>query len=309
MTLVYTDPCFARHKTPPGHPECPERMDAVATALGGLDGTPGIVRAAADVAPYETIARAHPSAFLERMEALEPDDGLVALDADTTMGPESWQIARRVTGAMVSAVDSVLAGKDTTAFVAARPPGHHAEKRRAMGFCLINHIAVAALHAMAEHRLERIAIIDFDVHHGNGTQDIMWDEAGVLYVSTHQSPHYPGTGAASERGGHSNVLNLPMPAGLSAEDYRTIFGGAVVPTVRAFQPELILLSAGFDAHAADPLGDFNLVEDDFVWITGEIMAVADEHAGGRVVSLLEGGYNLPALSRSVAAHVGRLTSS
>lgn len=302
MTILYTHPIFAQHETPQGHPEQSARMKAVETAL---EDVAGLDRRTPEMAGYDLIVRAHPGAYLERMEALIPDEGIIGLDPDTAMGPHSWDAARHASGAACAAVDAVIAGEDKTAFVAARPPGHHAEKTRAMGFCMVNHIAVAALHARAAHGVERVAIVDFDVHHGNGTQDIFYDEPNVFYASTHQSPHYPGTGAANERGA-GNILNVPLPGGLPAMDYRTIFSAAVMPALNAFRPELVLVSAGFDAHAADPLGDFNLTEPDFVWITEQLLTVAHDHAGGRVVSLLEGGYDLPALGRSAAAHVTAL---
>jgi acetoin utilization deacetylase AcuC-like enzyme len=213
--------------------------------------------------------------------------------------------ARLASGCALAAVDAVIAGEANNAFVACRPPGHHAERSVAMGFCFLNHVAIAARHAKAARGLERIAIVDFDVHHGNGTQDIFERDPGVTYVSTHQSPWYPGTGAASERG-VGNILNVPLPAGTGGADYRSVFDATVMPALDGFHPELIVLSAGFDAHADDPLGGMMLREDDFVWITRRMMELAERSAGGRLVSCLEGGYHLPALGRSVAAHVATL---
>ncbi len=225
-----------------------------------------------------------------------PEHGLVAVDADTSMGPSTMQAARVASGALMAATDALFAGEDKNAFVIGRPPGHHAEHNRAMGFCFLNHVAIAARHAQRAHGVGRVAIVDFDVHHGNGTQDIFWDDASVLYISTHQSPLYPGTGEANERG-VGNILNVPLPPGTSSSLYRTLFDGAVMPALNAFEPEFLILSAGFDAHEDDPLGGIRLTDDDFVWITQRMLEVADRCCGGRVVSSLEGGYDLAALGR------------
>ena len=304
MTLLYTDPLFARHQMPAGHPERAERMDAVdrALAAGTFD---ALDRRTAEPAPFEAIARAHPERYLQRLQEAVPDRGLVSLDPDTHMGPDSFAAATLASGALMAAVDEVVAGRTKNAFVASRPPGHHAERTRAMGFCLVNHVAIAARHAQARHGVERVAIVDFDVHHGNGTQDIFYDDASVLYVSTHQSPLYPGTGAASETG-VGNILNLPLPARTDGSRYRTVFRDEVVPRIDQFAPDLILLSSGFDAHADDPLGGMLLEDEDFVWITEEMLASAERHTAGRLVSILEGGYDLGALGRCTAAHVDAL---
>ena len=304
MTLLYTDPLFARHQMPAGHPERAERMDAVdkALAAGTFD---ALDRRTAEPAPFEAIARAHPERYLQRLQEAVPDRGLVSLDPDTHMGPDSFAAATLASGALMAAVDEVVAGRTKNAFVASRPPGHHAERTRAMGFCLVNHVAIAARHAQARHGVERVAIVDFDVHHGNGTQDIFYDDASVLYVSTHQSPLYPGTGAASETG-VGNILNLPLPARTDGSRYRTVFRDEVVPRIDQFAPDLILLSSGFDAHADDPLGGMLLEDGDFVWITEEMLASAERHTAGRLVSILEGGYDLGALGRCTAAHVDAL---
>ncbi len=303
MTLIYTDPLFARHQTPPRHPERSARMGAVLQALGDRR-FDGLERRTAEPASYEAIARCHPSSYLERLTASIPESGMIALDPDTHIGPESWRAARLASGAAIAAVDAVVGLEAHNAFVVARPPGHHAERTTAMGFCLINHVAIAARHAQAVHGIERVAIVDFDVHHGNGTQDIFWDDPSVLYASTHQSPLYPGTGSAAETGA-GNILNIPVAAGTDGAQYRPLFE-AVVEAVAAFRPELVILSAGFDAHADDPLGGMALVEDDYVWITHQMMDLAAQTAHGRVVSVLEGGYDLGALGRSAAAHVGAL---
>ena len=307
MTLIFTDAIFAEHEMPPGHPECAERMAAVASALAAPQFAE-LERRTAPPATMEALARAHPEAYLEAIAKRVPRSGLVSLDPDTHMGPHSWQAALMASGAVVAAVDAVVTGEAPNAFVASRPPGHHAEKTTAMGFCLVNHIAVAARHAQAAHGIGRVAIVDFDVHHGNGTQDIFYEDPSVLYVSTHQSPLYPGTGAPGERG-VGNILNLPLAAGTDGRTYRPLFKDAAVSAIDAFAPDLVLLSAGFDAHADDPLGGLRLTEDDFVWITDVMMDLADKHAGGRLVSLLEGGYDLAALGRSAAAHVDTLMNA
>ncbi|MEM6849260.1 MAG: histone deacetylase family protein [Pseudomonadota bacterium] len=306
MTLIFQDPIFAKHETPPGHPECRERMDAVAKALSD----PTVAHLSLRPCPpvdYESIHRAHPRKFVDTLRAIEPEDRLIALDPDTVMGANSWQAALKASGAACAAVDAIVAGEASTAFVASRPPGHHAERTRAMGFCLINHVAIAARHAQAIHGVERVAIIDFDVHHGNGTQDITEADPTIQYISTHQSPLFPGTGAASETG-VGNIVNLPLRPGLSGTAYREIFAEHAVPALTAFAPDFVIISAGFDAHADDPLGGLALTEPDFAWITDEIRAVAERHAQGRVLSVLEGGYNLAALSRCVTAHVAALAA-
>lgn len=307
MTLIFTDAIYTQHEMPRGHPECAERMAAVTSALAAAQFAK-LERRTAGPATPEALARAHPEAYLAAVAKAVPQKGLVSLDPDTHMGPHSWQAALMASGAVVAAVDAVLAGEAANAFVASRPPGHHAERTQAMGFCLVNHIAVAARHAQAVHGIGRVAIVDFDVHHGNGTQDIFYEDPSVLYVSTHQSPLYPGTGAPGERG-VGNILNLPLGAGTDGRVYRPLFRDAAVAAIDAFAPDLVLLSAGFDAHVDDPLGGLRLTEDDFVWITDVMMELADKHAGGRLVSLLEGGYDLPALGRSAAAHVATLMNA
>jgi len=307
VTLIFTDALFAEHEMPHGHPERSERMGAVTKALEAPEFA-SLTRLTADPAPREALARAHPEAYLDALASASPQTGLVALDPDTHMGPHSLAAAVRASGAVMAAVDAVVEKRAANAFVASRPPGHHAEKTRAMGFCLVNHIAVAARHAQAVHGIGRVAIVDFDVHHGNGTQDIFFSDPSVLYVSTHQWPLYPGTGAASERG-VGNIVNIPLGAGTDGRAYRPIFQDAAAAAVDAFAPDLVLLSAGFDAHRADPLGGLRLTEDDFVWITDVMMDLADKHADGRLVSLLEGGYDLAALGKSAAAHVATLMNA
>ncbi|WP_420392154.1 histone deacetylase family protein [Acuticoccus sp.] len=306
MTLIYIDPLFAEHATPRGHPERAERHVAVLAALDG-DGTAAIPRRTAAAASYAAITAVHPSSHVDKLLAAVPSSGHIAIDADTTMAPRTMDAALLASGSAIAAVDAVLSGAAANAFVAARPPGHHAERSRAMGFCFINHVAIAARHAQRAHGVGRVAIVDFDVHHGNGTQDAFWDDPSVLYVSTHQSPLYPGTGEASERGA-GNILNVPLAPGTSGPAYRSAFDGTVMPALTEFAPELLILSAGFDAHAHDPLGGLLLTDEDFVWITERMMDLATTSCEGRMVSCLEGGYDLSALGRCVAAHVATLAT-
>ena len=239
-------------------------------------------------------------------EKAAPASGLVTLDSDTTMSPGSLEAALRAAGAGCAAVDAVLSGEAANAFCAMRPPGHHAERETAMGFCLFNSIAVAARHAQSAHGVGRVAIVDWDVHHGNGTQDVFWADPTVLFASTHQMPLYPGTGAATERGERDTIVNVPLAPGNGGATFRAAFSAAVLPRLEAFAPELVLISAGFDAHRRDPLANLELDEADFAWATRAVMDVADRHAGGRIVSMLEGGYDLEGLARSVDAHVTTL---
>jgi acetoin utilization deacetylase AcuC-like enzyme len=234
-----------------------------------------------------------------------PEDGIASIDGDTSVSPKSWQAALTAVGAANAAVDDVFLGRADNVFVASRPPGHHAEKTTAMGFCLFNNAAIAARYAQKKHGAERVAIVDWDVHHGNGTQDIFWDDPSVLYCSTHQMPLYPGTGALGETGA-GNIFNAPLAPTTGSETFREAFLSRILPALGNFSPDLIIVSAGFDAHHRDPLAEINLTEDDFDWATGQVMQSAARHARGRLVSLLEGGYDLQGLAFSVAAHVGRL---
>jgi acetoin utilization deacetylase AcuC-like enzyme len=228
---------------------------------------------------------------------------MVRVDADTSMSPGSFEAALRGAGGAVCAVNEVITKKARNAFVAIRPPGHHAETARAMGFCFFNNAAIAARHAQKEHGLGRVALVDFDVHHGNGSQDIFWADPTVLYCSTHEMPLYPGSGARNERGEHNNIVNAPLQAGDGGIQFRAAMENAILPRLVDFRPELIVISAGFDAHMRDPLANLNLTEDDYIWVTRRLMDIADDCAGGRVVSVLEGGYDLQGLARSAAAHV------
>ena len=265
-----------------------------------------LLREDAPLAEDAQILRAHPQAHLDRIRAASPATGFTSLDPDTHMSPGSLTAALRAAGGNVRAVDAVLGGEATNAFVGCRPPGHHAEAQRPMGFCLFGNVVIAARHALDHHGLSRVAIVDFDVHHGNGTQDLVWDDPRIRFASTHQWPLYPGTGRASERGGHDNVLNVLLGPGTDGATFRAAMDGQVLPFVDEFEPELVLISAGFDAHAADPLANLNWHEEDFAWATARLCDLAETHSQGRVVSTLEGGYDLAALAASVAAHVGVL---
>ena len=247
-----------------------------------------------------------PWQYIQAIIAAAPREGFVEIDADTSMSPGTLEAALRAVGAAAQAVDEVMAGKVRNAFSAMRPPGHHAERAQAMGFCFFNNVAIAARHAQQAHGAERVAIVDWDVHHGNGTQDIFWDNPSVLYCSTHEMPLYPGTGATSERGEHNTIVNAPLRAGDGGERFREAFETVILPQVEAFRADLIFISAGFDAHWRDPVANLQLTEADFAWATRKLMAIADRRCGGRVVSLLEGGYDLEGLARSVAAHVKAL---
>jgi acetoin utilization deacetylase AcuC-like enzyme len=304
-TLYLSHPAYLQHLTPLGHPERPDRIKVVEQVLEREE-FQDLIREMAPLATADQIARAHPRAFVEHISRASPAEGILRLDSDTAMSPGSLEAAFRASGAAIAAVDEVMTGKVDNAFSAHRPPGHHAEHMTAMGFCLFNHAAVAARHAQAVHGAERVAIVDFDVHHGNGTQDIFWADPTVFYASTHQMPLYPGTGAVNETGETGNICNAPLSAGDDGSVFREAFDVRVLPALHDFSPDLVIISAGFDAHFRDPLAEINLVEADFAWVTKRLMDVADRHCGGRVVSLLEGGYDLVGLSRSVAAHVGAL---
>jgi acetoin utilization deacetylase AcuC-like enzyme len=304
-TLFLSHPACLEHQTPLGHPERPDRLRAIERALED-EKFQMLAREQAPMAPAEIVALCHPMDYIESIRNASPDEGMVQLDADTSMSPGSLEAALRAVGGGVRAVDEVMTGKAANAFVAVRPPGHHAEMARPMGFCLFNSAAIAARYAQKKHGAERVAIIDFDVHHGNGSQDIFWSDRSVMYCSTHEMPLYPGTGSITERGEFNTVVNAPLRAGDGGEQFKQAMEGVIFPRLREFKPDLIVISAGFDAHTRDPLANLNLVEADFAWVTKKLMEIADASAKGRIVSMLEGGYDLQGLSRSVAAHVTAL---
>ena len=304
-TLLLTHPAAVSHETGDGHPERPDRIRAIERALAASQ-FDGLQRAAAPAGDLDAICRVHPRAYVDALFEAMPAEGLVYLDSDTALSPGTKAAVMHAVGGACLAVDLVMSGAVANAFLAMRPPGHHAERTRPMGFCLVNFACVAAFHARLQHGAERVAIVDFDVHHGNGTQDICWDDANLLYASTHQMPLFPGTGRASERGTHDTIVNLPLAAGTDGPTFREVVTNGLLPRVAAFAPDLIVISAGFDAHRRDPLANLRLEAEDFAWVTREIMALADRHAGGRIVSTLEGGYDLTGLADSAAAHVTAL---
>lgn len=301
-TLFLTHPDCLKHVTPTGHPEQVARLEHVLKALDAPK-FDDLRREEAPMGEAEHVLLAHPLAHLERLQNVAPTVGQVSLDADTHMSAGSLTAALRAVGANIRAVDQVIRGKVSNAFCGLRPPGHHAERETPMGFCLFGNVSIAAKHALENHGAERVAIVDFDVHHGNGTQDLLWDESRVLFCSSHQMPLYPGTGAATETGAHGNVLNHPLSEGCSTNTMRAAYDGEILPAIEAFNPDLILISAGFDAHRADPLASLMWETEDFRWLTHRICDVADKVCDGRIVSTLEGGYDLDALAASVAAHV------
>ncbi|BCZ25042.1 histone deacetylase family protein [Mycobacterium senriense] len=304
-TLLLHHPAFAAHRTAPGHPERPDRYRAVEAALSRPQFS-ALVREEAEQADLAATRYVHSNRYVDALEAARPDEGYVYLDGgDTMMEPSTWETALRGVGATLQAVDRVLAGDAQNAFVACRPPGHHAETERAMGFCLFNNISIGARHAQRKHGLLRVAIVDFDVHHGNGTQQIFYSDPSVLYASTHQMPLFPGTGAVRETG-VGNIFNSPLAPGDGGAELRAAFRDRIVPALQSFSPELIIVSAGFDAHESDPLGSLTMTDADFAWVTRELMTTAEKLCDGRLVAVLEGGYDLQGLTDSVTAHVGEL---
>jgi acetoin utilization deacetylase AcuC-like enzyme len=301
---LYTHHSCLEHDPGPGHPESPARLEAVLEALADPRFA-ALKRVEAPRATRAQLVRVHRAELLDEVLERAPQSGWRRLDPDTVMSPVSAEAALRAAGAVCAAVDAAIAGTNRRAFCAVRPPGHHATPSTAMGFCLFNSIAVGAAHAIAAHCLERVAIVDFDVHHGNGTQDIFWNDPRVLYVSSHQSPLYPGTGARTETGA-GNIVNAPLPPGSGSADFRAVYEQTLLPALASFAPQLVMISAGFDAHRLDPLANLNLEAHDYAWITERLAGIAERHAAGRVVSSLEGGYNLTALRESVAAHLAAL---
>ena len=303
-TRLYTHELSVEHITPPGHPERPDRIRALDEVFADpkFDVLERIEAPEGDPAWFEV---AHPKTHLKTVKDNIPETGLAIVDADTSASPRSWEVVLHVCGAAMDAVDSVFEKTCDNAFVSMRPPGHHAEKTTAMGFCLVNNIAIAARYAQQKHGAERIAIVDFDVHHGNGTQDIFYDDPSVLFASTHQMPLYPGSGALSETG-VGNIFNAPLSDGDDGAKFKEAFRERVLPAVENFRPDLLMISAGFDAHYRDPLAGLNLIDDDFDWATGKLMEIAETSCDSRVVSLLEGGYDLQGLAESASAHVNRM---
>jgi acetoin utilization deacetylase AcuC-like enzyme len=304
-TLLLTHPASLNHLTPPDHPERPDRIRAVDQVLAE-DRFNKLVRGLAPEGSLDQVKLCHSEEYVEELRHIAPSSGLIYLDGDTSMSPGTWEAVMRGVGGAVAATDAVMSGMQQNAFVATRPPGHHAEISRPMGFCLFDHAAIAARHAQRKYGIARAAVVDFDVHHGNGTQDIFWADPTVMYCSTHQMPLFPGTGARGERGEHDNIVNAPLASEDGSAKFRAAFENAILPQLQKFSPELIIISAGFDAHFRDPLASINLRAEDFGWVTRKLMDAADQSAGGRIVSVLEGGYDLQGLKESVAEHVTAL---
>lgn len=303
-TLLLTHPVFLEHAPPEGHPERPDRLRAVNKILEH-ESFDGLIREEAPRGDPEDVVRAHPADYLHMLEQSVPDSGLEPLDPDTWMGPKSLEAAMHAVGAGTRAVDAVMNLEVSNAFCAVRPPGHHAETSRAMGFCLFNSVAIAAHYAVETYGADRVAVVDFDVHHGNGTQEIFWSDPDLFYGSTHQMPLFPGSGEVSETG-EGNIFNAPLRAGDDGERFREAMRSRILPSLNAFEPDLLIISAGFDAHHKDPLASLELTEEDFVWATLNLMDIAARHCDGRVVSMLEGGYDLQGLASSAAVHIQAL---
>lgn len=306
MTLLISHPSFLEHDTGDYHPERPDRLRAVTAALADEE-FEGLNRIIAPAATIEQLTRVHPRTYVDAILGIRPPEGeLVHVDADTVMSAGSANAARHAAGAVVAAVDGVLGGQARTAFAAVRPPGHHATPDVPGGFCLFSNAAIGALHARVAHGIRRIALIDFDVHHGQGTQAVVETDPDLFYASSHQYPLYPGTGSPRERGLDGNVVNVPLPAGSGSAAFRTAWSDRLLLALDRFAPELVIVSAGFDAHRRDPLAQLDVETEDFVWLTEELLAIAERHGRGRLVSVLEGGYDLAALAESVSAHVRAL---
>jgi acetoin utilization deacetylase AcuC-like enzyme len=305
-TLIYTHAACFDHRPGPHHPESPERLEAV---LGALK-TPEFANATWADAPmgtFEQVLAVHTPDYVEEVQRISPHQGYQLLDGgDTIMSPGTLEAVMRCVGAACAGVDDVMAKKVDNVFCATRPCGHHAEANHAMGFCVFNQAAIAALHAREKHGIKRVAVVDFDVHHGNGTQNSFYDDPDLFYGSCHQGQFYPGTGAKNETGVAGNIVNVPFPRGTGSEPFRKAMTDVLLPALRDFAPELLIISAGFDAHHLDPLGGLKFTDEDYHWITRELMKVADETAQGRVVSVLEGGYSLEGLASGTAAHVRAL---
>ena len=307
-TLIFTHEVCVGHHTGDYHPESPDRLRAVHAVLDG-DHFRELDRRKAPQASLDNIFLVHEPTYVDKVLAAIPEEGHHYLDPDTVVSPASGEAALRGVGAVIAAVDAVVDDQSgSNAFCAVRPPGHHAERARSMGFCLFNNVAVGALHARTAHGLQRVAVVDFDVHHGNGTQHMFDADKDLFYASSHQAPFYPGTGAVSETG-VGNIVNMPLAAGSGSIEFRAAYQNIILAALRDFNPDILFISAGFDAHADDPLAQLNLRDDDFAWVTRELLAVADECCGGRVISALEGGYDLSALARSVDVHVREMMAA
>lgn len=304
-TLYITHPCFLDHDTGFGHPERADRLRAIEKILSH-ENFVSLVREEAPSADEEAIARVHPQAHIDALRKASPEEGSVFLDGDTLMSPGTLKAAFHAAGAALRATDAVMSGEAQNAFCAVRPPGHHAEPERAMGFCFFNNVAIAAHHARIHHGAERIAVVDFDVHHGNGTQAAFWSHRDLFYGSTHEMPLYPGTGDPRETGIANNIVNAPLRAGQAGPEFREALSSRIFPALLNFSPDLLIISAGFDAHHDDPLSNLRLCEEDFSWATFKLAEIAHKHTNGRIVSLLEGGYNLTALALSTAVHISAL---
>ncbi|MDC3129245.1 histone deacetylase family protein [Paracoccaceae bacterium] len=299
--LVTHEECL-QHLTPPGHPEQVARLEYILEALKDIN----LFRVSAPMAADDDILRIHPREHINYLQDAVPENGFKSLDGDTHISSGSLTAAYRAAGGVLRAVDLVLSGEAKNAFVAVRPPGHHAETQTSMGFCLFGNIALGVKHALDFHDLKKVAVIDFDVHHGNGTQEILWEESRCLTFTSQQIPLWPGTGTEEEQGHDNNIVNIPLPPGSTGELMRQKYEALVFPVLRKFEPDLILISAGFDAHEADPLAELNWSTADFSWLTERLCKIAEECCEGRLVSTLEGGYDLKALADSVKAHVTKL---
>ena len=299
--LVTHEECL-QHLTPPGHPEQVARLEYILESLKELN----LLRVSAPMAADDDILRIHPREHINYLQDAVPENGFKSLDGDTHISSGSLTAAYRAAGGVLRAVDLVLSGEAKNAFVAVRPPGHHAETQTSMGFCLFGNIALGVKHALDFHGLKKVAVIDFDVHHGNGTQEILWEESRCLTFTSQQIPLWPGTGTEEEQGHYNNIVNIPLPPGSTGQLMRQKYEALVFPVLRKFEPDLILISAGFDAHEADPLAELNWSTADFSWLTERLCKIAEECCEGRLVSTLEGGYDLKALADSVKAHVTKL---
>lgn len=302
--LISHSDCL-KHITPENHPERVDRLISIMDSLKNFK-DPDLVRLDAPEGSETDILRVHPIEYLDNLKQKSPVDGFVALDPDTFMSAGSLSAAMRGVGGITKAVDLVMNNQANNVFVVTRPPGHHAEKETSMGFCLFGNVSIAAKYALDHHKLPKVAVVDFDVHHGNGTQDILWNEKRSLFISSHQMPLYPGTGKENEIGIENNILNIPLPPNTMGKDFRYLYENKVFPALEKFSPDLLLVSAGFDAHASDPLANINLAEEDFAWVTGRLCDLADKHCNGRLVSTLEGGYDLDALAKCVTTHLKTL---